>query len=136
MTTTPQARELERLGSSAVALADPAEDVRGRTVCDRIGQPIGPVEDIWFDMDHRRARLLEMSHGGLLGLGTRHLLVPVETIRGTDVENVYLDRDREVVIDGPEFEPDQIENIEVHYADVYAWYGVAPYWEAERPTER
>ena len=59
MTTTPQARELERLGSSAVALAEPAEDVRGRTVCDRIGQPIGPVEDIWFDLEHRRARLLE-----------------------------------------------------------------------------
>jgi hypothetical protein len=132
MTTTPQARELERLGSSAIPLEDPAEDVRGRTACDRIGQPIGPVEDIWFDMENRRARLLEISHGGLLGLGSRHMLVPVEAIRGTDTENVYLDRDREVVIDGPEFQPDQIEDHEVHYADVYAWYGVAPDWEAER----
>ena len=131
MTTTPQARELERLGSSAIPLEDPAEDVRGRTACDRIGQPIGPVEDVWFDIQQRRARLIEMSHGGLLGIGKSHLLVPVDMIRGTDAENVYLDRDREVVIDGPEFQPEQIEDLEAHYTDVYAWYGVAPFWQTE-----
>lgn len=135
MTTTIQTHELERLGSSAVPLEDPAEDVRDRTVCDRIGQPIGPVEDIWFDPEARRARLLEMSHGGLLGIGKRHLLVPVEAIRGVDAESVYLDRDREVVIDGPEFVPEQIDDQVAHYGDVYRWYGVRPVWDEDAALE-
>jgi len=129
---TMHVRELEPLSASALQLADPADDLRGRTVCDRTGASIGTVEEVWFDGDKLRARMVEVSHGGLLGLGQRHQLIPMEAIRGRDEKNVYVDRDRDEIVNGPEFWSDDITDMELHYLSVYSWYGLAPYWEVER----
>jgi sporulation protein YlmC with PRC-barrel domain len=42
---------------------------------------IGSVEDVYVDRERREARLLDVSAGGMLGIGKKHFLVPVEDVR-------------------------------------------------------
>ena len=77
--TTAYSRELERLTSSGMSLADPAMDLREREVRDRHGEAVGTVSDLLLDPNDGTVRLLEVTMGGgLLGIGKKRHLVPVE----------------------------------------------------------
>ena len=128
-------RDLEGLTHSGLELADPAMDLRGRDANDRNGQPVGTVTDVLIDPDHRKARMLEIVSGGaLLGLGKKQFLVPVEAIAGGDPRTVYIDKLKDEILAGPEYHPDQIDEEEAHYAEVYGYYGKTPYWVTESLT--
>lgn len=130
-------RDLEALTHSGLELADPAMDLRGRDAYDRNGDPIGTVTDVLIDPDLRKARMLDVvTGGGLLGLGKKQFLVPVEAIVGGDPRTVYVDKVKDEILTGPEYRPDQIDEEEAHYAEVYTYYGKTPYWVAEPSTEK
>lgn len=130
-------RDLEELTHSGLELADPATDLRGRDAHDRNGERVGTVTDMLIDHDYRKARMLEVaSGGGLLGIGRKQLLVPVEAIAGGDPRTVFIDKAKDEIIAGPEYHPDQIDEEVGLYAEVYAYYGKAPYWVAEPPPEK
>lgn len=125
-------RDLEGLTQSGLELADPAMDLRGRDAYDRNGEPVGTVADVLIDQDERKARMLQVvSSGGLLGIGKKQLLVPVEAIAGGDPRTVYIDKVHDEILAGPEYQPDQIDEEEAHYAEVYAYYDRTPYWVTE-----
>jgi sporulation protein YlmC with PRC-barrel domain len=127
-------RDLEELTHSGLELADPAMDLRGRDAQDRNGEPVGTVADVLIDPDQRKARMLKIvSGGGLLGIGKKQLLAPVEAIAGGDPRTVFVDKLKDEILAGPEYRPDQIDEEEEHYIEVYAYYGKAPYWLAEPP---
>src|SRR5215207_5980302 len=42
---------------------------------------MGSVEDVYVDREQREARLLVVSAGGLLGVGKKHFLVPVQEVK-------------------------------------------------------
>lgn len=69
MTTQAKTNALHRLRKSKLELADAAADIRGRRVTDSAGQEIGKVDDLMVDERERRVRFLEVSSGGLLGIG-------------------------------------------------------------------
>ncbi len=71
---------LVRLGDSDFVPANPEDDVRGKTVYDPEGQRIGDVEDLYIDRQEREVRFLEVGAGGLLGIGKKRFLVPVEAV--------------------------------------------------------
>lgn len=57
-------------------------------VLDANGHRVGEVHDILLDEEQRRARLLVVASGGVLGLGVHHHLVPVEAVARVSDEHV------------------------------------------------
>jgi sporulation protein YlmC with PRC-barrel domain len=119
---------LVRLIDADLTLADPADDVRGKSVVDRGGAEIGEVDDLVIDEEHRRVRLLQVGSGGFLGIGKQKVLVPVDAVTAVD-DVVHVDTDREHVASGPVYDPDLVLQ-EDTVAGLYDYYGVMPYWDA------
>jgi sporulation protein YlmC with PRC-barrel domain len=132
----PFTRDLDPLTSSGLELEDPAHDLRGREALDRDGDSVGTVTDMMIDPALREARLLLVEQSsGLLGLGKKRYLVPLEVARPVDEGSVVIDRSKDEIESGPEYQASEGEAEELHYAEVYSSYGVRPYWEAESSGE-
>jgi hypothetical protein len=71
---------LVRLDDTGRTLADPTQDIRGRTVLDESGAELGAVEDLLVDAGGRQVRLLRVVRGGILGFGVTPCYVPVGAI--------------------------------------------------------
>ena len=128
MTTT---LELVPLAAGDVELAEASDDVRGMTVIDVRDHRVGEVDDILVDPTGRRARLLVVVSGGVLGLGEQRRLVPVEAVARVS-DTVRLDRSDLHVQSGSAYDP--AEAGPVDYGSVYAYFGYAPFWEIDRST--
>ena len=138
MTTTMPTRDLDRLSRSGLTAADLEnldDDVSGRTVYDKVGREIGTVKDVLVDTVQLHAPFALVSRGGLLGLGKQQRLIPLDAIDRITPEGVYLTCDKELVTSGPAYQEDLGgEDSEAHYRQVYATYGVRPYWQREQPS--
>lgn len=122
---------LTRLGDSDLTVANEAEDVRGRKVIDRNGDETGSVDSLLIDEPERKVRFLEVGSGGFLGLGKKQVLVPVDAVTRIDDDHVYIDRGREEVAAGPDYDPELTPAPDrPYYEDVYVHYGYLPYWGA------
>lgn len=122
---------LEKISDTALSLADPRLDIRGRTVTDRHGDDIGHVNDLLLDREERRVRFLEVGAGGFLGLGERHFLVPVEAVTAVEGDRVRIDRTRQHVTGSPEYDPQlTARRARDDYMPYYGYYGLTPYWGA------
>ncbi len=71
---------LIRLGDSDFVCANPEDDLCGKGVLDTDGQRLGRVEDLYIDRREREVRFLEVGAGGVLGIGQKRFLVPVEAV--------------------------------------------------------
>ena len=111
--------EMVYLGRSGLSLARAADDVRGRGVVDPTGLRLGEVEDVVIDAVHRRARLLSVVSGGVLGLAPHEALLPVETIVKVD-DRVHVDLTRAEVHAGA--------SAPTSFWHVYDGYGVPRFW--------
>jgi sporulation protein YlmC with PRC-barrel domain len=129
-------RDLDPLTSSGMELDDPSHDLREREVVDRDGESVGTVADMLIDPTLRVARLLVVeSGGGLLGMGRKQYLVPLEAVEA-DGSQVRMDRSKDEITDQPEYHAADGDEEELQYVQVYAAYGIRPYWEvtAEAPS--
>ncbi len=82
LTQSHPTRELEKLRETGLALAYDAQDIRGRKVNDPNGDAVGHVSNLFIDVGERKVRMLEIRGGGFLGIGDRHVLVPVVRLPG------------------------------------------------------
>jgi sporulation protein YlmC with PRC-barrel domain len=133
--------KLVRLSDTELTIANPAEDIRDRTVVDRDGEDIGEVEDLLIDAHEKRVRLLEVASGGFLGLGKTKFLLPVEAITRISDDTVYVNQTRQYIAGAPHYDPDLIHqeagetgekgyySERGYYSDVYQYYGYPPYWD-------
>lgn len=115
------------LTDSSLTVANPDEDVRGRKMLDRHGEEIGSVDDLLLDDRENRVRFLRVAHGGFLGIGEEHFLVPVDAVTRIDNDHVHIDRERSKLSDVPGYNPDLAEAPD-YYPGVYGWWGYSPYW--------
>ena len=129
--------KLVRLSDTELTIANPAEDIRDRTVVDRDGEDIGEVEDLLIDTHKKRVRLLEVASGGFLGVGKTKFLLPVEAITRISDDTVYINQMRQHITGAPHYDPDLIHqeagekgyySKKGYYDDVYQYYGYPPYW--------
>ncbi|MEZ0165416.1 PRC-barrel domain-containing protein [Kineococcus sp. LSe6-4] len=144
MTDQPR-NTLVRLDDSGRTVADPAHDVRGRTVLDGDGEELGTVDDLLVDRDETpgpgegpgtgpgedagggQVRMLRVKHGGLLGIGADVFFVPVDAVTGVDEDAVHVDLGRDRVEGAPQYDPELVDQYE-YYSSVYGYYGFTPYW--------
>ena len=123
--------ELVPLGDGGLMLADEHDDVRGMPVMDVRDHRVGEVEEILVDPQERRARLLVVASGGVLGLGERHRLVPVDAVSRVRA-HVRLERSDLHVESGFDYDP--APDAPVDYHAVYSYFGYTPFWEDGYPT--
>ena len=116
-----------RLGDSDQVLADPRDDIRGRNVIDREGNEIGRVEDLLIDAEQKRVRLLRVEHGGLFGIGSTSLFIPVETVERITEDGVGIERSRADVAQAPQYDPELVDE-DKYFNELYGHYGYSPYW--------
>ena len=129
MNGTEHVPSLERLEDTDLTLSNIEDDVRGRKVVDRNGDDVGKVDGLFIDRDERRVRLLEVSSGGFLGIGETKQLVPVDAVISVSEDVVQVEQDREHIARGPGYDPDLARQEPPRYfADIYGYYGAAPYW--------
>ncbi|MEV6282481.1 PRC-barrel domain-containing protein [Kribbella sp. NPDC051770] len=124
---TEQQVALVKLGSTDLVLADPADDIRGRTVVDAAGEKIGKVDGLFLDHDEAKVRLLEVVDGGFLGLGKESRLIPVELVGSVDEDQVVIDRDQQKVVGGPGYDPELTDSPD-YFTGVYEYYEIGPFW--------
>ena len=102
-----QRSNLTKLSETDLPLEEPWQDIRGLDVYDITDEQIGSVQDLYVDREAQLASYLVMSAGGLLGLGKKHFLIPVEEAsRDVGEERVTITQNREKVLNSPEFDPD------------------------------
>jgi len=123
--TSPAA--LHRLSESDLRVGHPDEDVRGYKVVDRDGRDVGLVDDLMIDDRDSKVRFLRVGIGGVIGLGTTMLLIPVDAVTKVEHEVVHIDQTTDHVANGPGYDPELV-NDEGYLGRVYAHYGSKSYW--------
>lgn len=123
----PGGATLVRLGETDLMVTDPDQDVRGRKVVDTDGHEIGTVEDLLIDDTEQKVRMIGVRHGGFLGIGATHYLIPVDAVRSVTPEEVRIDRGRSRLSDAPGYDP-HLERYPADFHDLYGWWGYPPYW--------
>jgi sporulation protein YlmC with PRC-barrel domain len=114
---------LVNLNDTNVHLDEPWQDLRSHDVYDINDDQIGSVEDVYVDREQREARLLDVSAGGMIGIGKKHFLVPVEEVkRDVNEERITVEHPKEKVMESPEFDPDNGLKLDLQRA-IYAYYG-------------
>ena len=136
MTHPTQARiGLVRMGESSFVPANPEDDVRAKDVYTIDGKVIGSVEDLYIDRHEREVRFLEVGAGGFLGIGEKHLLVPVEAVTEVAAGRVTIEPERTEKVEGPAPFDTKVApppTAEERRAEDYAWL---PYGKAEGTAE-
>ena len=120
--TGPQLN-LVSLNDTDLHLEEPWQDLRGLDVYDINDDQIGSVDDVYVDRAQRQVRLLDVSARGMLGIGKKHFLVPVEEVkRDVNEERLTVEHPKEKVMESPEFDPDNGLRLDLQRA-IYAYYG-------------
>lgn len=121
---------LVNLSDTDRVIADPADDIRGRTVRDPHGEDLGKVDDLLVDTDAGKIRFLRVESGGVLGIGATHVFIPVEAV--TEVgEEIRINQSAGKVAGAPRYDPEVVEASATDYYDqVYGYYGYPPFWGA------
>jgi len=99
---------LVKLSELDVPLEEGWQDIRNLDVYDAADEQIGIVEDLYVDREARQPSYLVVSAGGLLGVGKKHFLIPVEEV-SRDVgeqQRVTVMVPKEKVLNSPEFDLD------------------------------
>jgi PRC-barrel domain len=78
----------------------PQRELRQRGVFDPGGSLIGYVANVYVD-DDQNYRFVDVATGGVMGLGTKHRLVPVEAIVEGEPGSVTLRVDRRTLESAP-----------------------------------
>ena len=132
--------EMAPLRDSGIALATPDDDVRGMTVVSANGHRVGEVEELVVDEQHRRTRLLVVISGGILGLGVKQRLVPVEAVIKVD-DRIHVDLALVTAHgDAARSQADLPDDHDCAFAEAppYAWvysrHGLTPFWGADYIT--
>ena len=125
---------LVRLGDSDFVPANPEDDLRGKYVYVVDRKVIGSVEDLYIDRQEREVRFLEVGAGGLLGIGKKRFLVPVEAVVEVAAGLVTIEPGRTEKVEGPapfdtKVAPPRADEPPEDYAS-------PPYGNAESPDDR
>jgi len=94
--------------------------------CD--GQDVGRVSALFVDSAERKVRFLQVASGGVLGVGERRVLLPVDAVTRVVVDHVCVDHTRERVAEAPVYDPNLTDRPDPAFLETACGsYGHAPY---------
>ncbi|MDQ3910598.1 MAG: PRC-barrel domain-containing protein [Actinomycetota bacterium] len=123
---TGKESSLVRLSDSDFHLEEPEQDVRGLDIYDREGKQIGSVKDLYVDREERKVRFLDVGADGFLGIGEKHIMIPVEAITGVGEDRVAIEQGREKVAGSPPFDTEVVPPTTDYQREIYGHYGYTP----------
>ena len=116
---------LTPLSDTGRLVADPAQDIRGRSVVDSAGEKIGTVADLLVDTDTNHVRILRVEHGGILGFGATSSFIPVESVARVTDDEVHVSSSKDHVAGGPPYDPDLADQRD-YYEQIHGHYAPGP----------
>src|SRR5919197_755768 len=112
-----------------------ASKIIGADVENTQGEKLGDIRDVVFDPETGRIRYAVLGAGGFLGLGEKYFAIPwtALTSKAGEKGDFILNVDKEKLKNAPGFDKDNWPSMaDRSWAEqVYAYYGVTPYWEQE-----
>jgi sporulation protein YlmC with PRC-barrel domain len=122
--------ELVRLSEFAGEIVDESADLRRRKVLDSAGEEIGRVEEVLVDPGDATARMIEVGHGGLLGMGQSRFLLPLDAVEAVDQDAVRVALTRERIEGAPPYEAVRAAyNDPVFRRSLFDYYSFEPAWD-------
>lgn len=128
---------LAYLATSGLEMSPPGDNVTGLVVVDRHGLRVGEVEDVVIDTADRRARLICVVSGGILGGAPARTLLPVETVTKVN-DRVHVDRSyaeiqdhRVVGVPSGTTQEWELDPEALTVEQAYAAYGIVPFWRRQ-----
>jgi sporulation protein YlmC with PRC-barrel domain len=114
--------ELIKLRDSDLPRDATAKALLDGDVCDRDGEKIGTVKDLYIDTEDEDVRFLDVGVGGFMGLGEKHIMVPMEVITDTSGGRVTIEQSRQKVEGSPELDTKGVPE-DAYLHEVYDYYG-------------
>jgi len=126
-------------GVQAPATAQPSgplaqgSKLLGADVKDRQGKHIGDINDVAVDLQNAAAPFTVVAYGGILGVGTKKTAVPTPDLSqlAGNKEGVTVAATEDQIKKGPAINEQQWRSIDAQWvSNMYAQYGLTPYWQA------
>jgi sporulation protein YlmC with PRC-barrel domain len=92
------------------------QDIQGHTVLDKHGNEVGTVEELYIYEDAQAVHLIKVAGS------ERHFLIPIDAVTTIGDEGVNVEQDKEMILGSPEYESDEVPDLETSRA-AYAHYG-------------
>jgi sporulation protein YlmC with PRC-barrel domain len=110
-----------------------ADKILGLDVGNPQGENLGEIENLLIDMTAERIASATLAFGGWLGFGENLAPVPWDALTFTpEADRITLNMDKEKLRKAPQFAKEKWPaTLERQWlANVYAYYGEKPYWQA------
>lgn len=107
-----------------------ATKIRGDKVFNRDGDHIGKIEDIMIDLQNGRIVYAVISHGGILGMGSKHIAVPWQGFSLRAHDNAFVvDLPKETLDKAEGLDKDKWPVTREEISRTFSYYGYQPYWQ-------
>lgn len=108
-----------------------ASKVQGEKVINRDGDHIGKIEDIMIDLQDGMIAYAVITHGGILGIGSKQFAIPWQALSlSTRKDAFVLDIPKETLDKAEGLDKDKWPVTREELSRTYAYYGYQPYWQA------
>ena len=102
--------------------APPRHEIRQKTVLDFEGRIVGTVANLYVEENSRQLRFVDVVTSGLLGLGRKHHLVPVEAVSEEGPGSITLGVDQDTVESAPTFPNPHVGSHEEYHRTIGEHY--------------
>jgi sporulation protein YlmC with PRC-barrel domain len=107
-----------------------AGTIKGDKVVNRAGDNIGKIEELMIDLENGRVAYDVVSHGGLLGIGSKLFAIPWQALKLRAREHTFLlDIPKEILDKAEGFDKDRWPLTRDELSRSYTYYGYKPYWQ-------
>ncbi|MGB9929184.1 MAG: PRC-barrel domain-containing protein [Methanosarcina sp.] len=108
-----------------------ATKIQGEKVVNREGDSLGKIEDLMFDLQDGRIAYAVISHGGILGIGSKHIAIPWQGLTQRTRNNEFvLDIPKETLDKAEGLDKDKWPVTREELSRTFSYYGYQPYWPA------
>jgi sporulation protein YlmC with PRC-barrel domain len=107
-----------------------ANKIRGEKVYNRENDHIGKIEDIMIDLQDGRIAYAVILHGGLLGIGSKHIPIPWQAFSLAEHDNAFVvDIPKEILDKAEGLDKDKWPVTREELSRTFSYYGYKPYWQ-------
>ncbi len=130
-----ESQRMARMGSTSADRENPdflsADTLKGDKVVNTAGEDLGKIEEFMIDLENGRVGYVVVSHGGLLGIGSKLFAVPWQALTLRVHEHAFaLNVSKETFDKAEGFDKDNWPLTREKLSRTYSYYGYQPYWQA------
>ncbi|RPJ69786.1 MAG: PRC-barrel domain containing protein, partial [Alphaproteobacteria bacterium] len=107
-----------------------ASKIQGEKVVNRDNDTLGKIEDIMIDLQDGRIAYAVISHGGIIGIGSKHIPIPWQAFSlGARDHAFVIDIPKDVLDKAEGLDKDKWPVTREELSRTYSYYGYQPYWQ-------